>query len=168
MSVLAIDPGNERSAFCLCREDYLIYQAGKMENAELLDSIGRLRYLDCFGEIKPVIEMVASYGMPVGREVFETCVWIGRFAQQMDAWGFRKVDFLYRAEEKHYLCHDSRAKDANIRQALIDRFAKHDLKNGKGNKKNPDVFYGFSKDMWSAAAVAVCFLDKVKEGGAKV
>lgn len=57
-----------------------------------------------------------------------------------------------------------KAKDSNIRQALIDRYAKHDFKNGKGVKKNPDTFYGVSKDVWQAIAVGVTYYELLKEG----
>ena len=156
MKVLSIDPGNTTSGYALmdgykpirfgCADhDYLL---GLLETGSLeVDAV--------------IIEMVASYGMSVGKEVFETCVWIGRFWQA--AKEYSQVDRVYRLDEKVAICHDSRAKDTNIRQALIDRFAKHDFKNGKGTKKKPDFFYGFSKDMWAAFAVGVTWLDKQKE-----
>lgn len=163
--VLAIDPGNTESAYVLLNPDYRISNdnAGKWANKNVLNSI------EDFGgiygeELTVVIEMVASYGMAVGREVFETCVWIGRFIQTAIHAGCG-VDMIYRIEEKQTLCHDSRAKDSNIRQALIDRFARFDRKNGKGTKTHPDVFYGFRADMWSAFAVGATWLDKQKEKG---
>ena len=48
---------------------------------------------------KLVVEMVASYGMPVGKEVFDTCVWIGRYIQQVDDVG-KEYDYIYRKDEK--------------------------------------------------------------------
>ena len=99
-----------------------------------------------------VIEMVASYGMAVGATVFETCVAIGQFkeiAENQDI----PVEFIYRKDEKMNLCQSMRAKDSNIRQALIDRFGV------VGTKKNPGWFYGFKKDIWSAYAVGVTYCD---------
>lgn len=161
--ILAIDPGNTESAYVLFRPDYTISNriAYKFSNDTTLKVISD--FGGTFGpEMTVVIEMVASYGMAVGKEVFETCVWIGRFTQAAAAAGC-PVEYIYRIEEKQRICHDSRAKDSNIRQALIDRFAVFDKKNGKGTKSRPDVFYGFRADMWAAFAVGVAWLDKQKE-----
>lgn len=159
--ILAIDPGNVQSAYVLIGDDRKPAEYGKVANDDML------LYVRCLfaREEKPeavVIEMVASYGMAVGASVFQTCVMIGRLTEAALVSGF-PVEYIYRMEEKMAICHDSKAKDANIRQALIDRFAQHDKKNGKGTKKNPDWFYGFAKDEWAAYAVGTTWLDK-REG----
>lgn len=74
--------------------------------------------------------MIASYGMAVGKEVFETCVWIGRFIE-IAIFKNIEVEYIYRKDEKMNLCNSMKAKDSNIRQALIDRFGE------VGTKKNP-------------------------------
>ena len=150
MKVLAIDPGNRQSAWCMIDGETLKpLSFGKEENQVVLDAVQQHSYNSI------VIERVASYGMAVGRDVFETCEWVGRFTQAARV----PPDYVYRQEEKLHICGDSRAKDTNIRRALIDRFAQHDIKNGKGTKKNPDWFYGFSADVWQAYAVAVTYVE---------
>lgn len=160
MKILAIDPGNTESAYVLMNDDYSIQDCGFAKFENRLTLMGIQVACSLYGEdLTVVIEKVASYGMAVGAEVFETCIWIGRFAQAAMERGCR-VEYVYRLDEKLALCHDSRAMDSNIRQALVDRFAKFDKKTGKGTKKHPDWFYGFSRDIWSAYAVGVTWLDR--------
>ncbi|MGM3268072.1 hypothetical protein ACS2UZ_27095, partial [Bacillus cereus group sp. BC255] len=66
------------------------------------------------------IEMIASYGMPVGKEVFETCVWIGRFSERCNLVQNFMPTLIYRKDVKIHLCGTTKAKDPHIRQRLID------------------------------------------------
>lgn len=137
--ILAIDPGTIQSAFVLWDADQKeVKEKGIVKNLDLIAYIERDNADDT------VIEMVASYGMAVGKEVFETCVWVGRFYQASPC----PVHLLYRREVKMFLCGNMRAKDANIRQALIDMLGK-------------DVCKGVSRDVWSALAVAVTYVGSV-------
>jgi hypothetical protein len=144
-TILAIDPGPERSA--LVRWDGAALSLSEFaDNSEILTLL-RARAGD--GELL-AIEQIVSYGMPVGAEVFETVYWSGRFAE---AYGADCVRRIPRLKVKVHICHDSRAKDSNIRQALIDRFGK------PGTKKQPGALYGISGDLWAALALAVTALE---------
>lgn len=147
MRVLAIDPGNEQSAFCLLI-DGKPREWATVPNAELLSDIRKRRWHAYSPEL--ACEMIASYGMPVGREVFETCVIIGRI---IEAWG-GPSRLIYRKDVKLHLCGVTAAKDANIRQALIDIYGP-----GKdraiGRKGSPGPLYGVHGDEWAALAVGV-------------
>ena len=94
--------------------------------------------------------------------MFETCEWIGRFKQIFDGRGI-PYHIVTRKEEKLNICGSPRANDTTIRHALIDRFASHDFRTGKGTKANPDFFYGFRADQWSAYAVATTALDRAEK-----
>ena len=152
-TVLAIDPGPEQSAF-VTWDGKEILDKGIYENHLLV------RYLD-FDDIDfnfkvhsasyKVIEKIASMGMPVGATTFETVFWTGIFAKTI---GLGLYSRIPRMEVKMHLCNSSRAKDSNIRQALIDRFGV------PGTKKEPGLTYGLKKDLWQAFALAVTFYDQ--------
>ena len=147
MKILASDAGNTYSGAAIVElPEFRLVWFGKLPNEEIYDVVKNF-HID-----EVALEMVACYGMPVGKDVFETCVWIGRFIEQLK---WHKISYVYRKDEKMCLCGSLKAKDSNIRQALINRYAKHDFKTGKGTKKNQDVFYGVANDVWSAIAVAV-------------
>ena len=135
---------------------------GKISNYDLRDEIRFGHALVGVNRIS--IEMIKSYGMPVGAEIFETCVWIGRFLELLMPRG-AKVDLVYRADVKLHHCHSSAAKDSNITQALVDRFASGIPNHGKGTKAAPGWFYGFKADIWAAYALAVLTADTVGARG---
>ena len=160
--ILAIDPGTTESAYVLLNPELKPVAFAKMENEHLIDEAVSQMLVNMTGnvaeQVDVAIEMVASYGMPVGKEVFETCVWIGRFWEQLSK--FKNKTYIYRKDEKMTICGSPKANDATIRQALVDRFAPGVPNHGKGSKKQKGFFYGFSADVWSSFAIAVTYHDK--------
>lgn len=157
MQILALDVGTTESGFCLVEvETYKPLKFGKIANEELLQIVKTEDY-----ELL-VYEKFASYGMAIGESTIKSIEWNGRYIQSALDRNINTYPVL-RKDEKLCLCGTMRAKDSNIRQALIDRFAKFDFKNGKGTKKNPDWLYGFKADIYAAYAVAIVYID-VKNG----
>ncbi|MGN1389406.1 MAG: hypothetical protein ACI4WR_07135 [Bulleidia sp.] len=153
--IIAIDPGSTESGVVITTSLlYPVFHA-KVPNDDVFRIIR-----DQVAKSSSVcaIEMIASYGMPVGREVFDTCIWIGRFVQYCKTIGL-EPEFVLRQQEKLTICHSPKANDATIKQALVDRFASGVPNHGKGTKKDPGWFYGFKADEWSAYAVAVTYHD---------
>jgi hypothetical protein len=168
MIIFAIDPGTEESGYVLYDSGLnRIDDKGVVDNNTLARIIGELEpvYYDNELPVYPrfAIEMIASYGMPVGKDVFETCVWIGRFMEIIFKFTHEKADLIYRREVKMHLCDKiAKVNDAVIRQALIDLFPTDG--GGKrpqvGTKAKPGPLYGVTTDMWAALGVAVTAVNK--------
>ena len=154
---IAIDPGSEKSAYLVFSGEKKILDFGLTENKNLLELVLSARD-DRSAHL--TVEVFKSYGNIIGDTVLETCVFIGRLLQ---AWNDDERVTLY--TRKHvvaHICQNPRASDANIRQALLDRFER--TGGGKnpsvGTKSKPGPLYGVKKDIWSALALALTYHDE--------
>ncbi len=153
MKILAIDPGIMQTAYVLW-DNGTIEDKGILTNDAMLEKIKTIAPNDTF----LATEMVASYGMAVGKDVFETCVWIGRIIQTfIEHSDGGEWQLIYRRQVKMFLCNSVKAKDANIRQAIIDKLG------APGTKKNPGKTYGVHADEWAALGVALYKESEIKQ-----
>lgn len=142
LTLLAIDPGTTRSGWVQLGKNNDVLDSGITVNDDLIDFVCECGML---GD-ELAIEMIASYGKPVGAETFETCVWIGRF---MQAFGRPfATSLVFRRQVKRWVCNNDQAKDPHVRQALIDIFGP------PGRKSDPGPTYGVTGDAWAALGVA--------------
>lgn len=124
-AILAIDPGTTYSGWCLL-EDSEPVEWGWDDNEEIIKRlVNSTAGGSWFGGIfvHLVIEDVSHYGMPVGKDVFDTVRWAGRFHQAVaiPRLGI-DVTYIKRPDVKLHLCGSPRANDSTIRQAIIDRY----------------------------------------------
>lgn len=140
VTIVAVDPGPEQSGYCIWQQGRIL-ECGVLPNCELSMAV----YRDRFPESMLAMEWIESFGLAVGREVFETVYFCGKLAH---SWG-GKVLRVPRRACKIYLCGTMQAKDANIRQALLDKIGP------KGTKANPGPTYLVRSHSWSALAVGV-------------
>lgn len=178
--IVGIDPGTTQTAYVITLENVgmKILSKGIIENtyiyqtieSELLSIIVNVfsdqtsRDFKAYRSVNVYValEYIESKGMPVGATTFETCYMIGQLDYRFKCEAPHhlnkihkpinvSVNRIYRHEEKTAICGNSRAKDSNIRQALIDKYGI------VGTIKNKGFFYGVKKDIWQAFAVAETF-----------
>lgn len=154
MILLSVDTGTTKSAYVMVdTATYKIEESGKVDNEKMME-IARFGYYDAC-----VIEMFSSYGMRVGKEVFESVVMVGRL---MEAVYYRKgfnANRIERNKVKQFVCQKGGSvKDADVIQVLKDRFG------GKGTKAEPGFFFGVTADSWQAFSTSVAYIDMQKEG----
>jgi len=126
MPLLAIDPGTEKSGWALLEEDGTLVDHGWEDNGLVLSKLG----IEISSGTKLLIEDVSHYGMPVGRDVFETVKWMGRFDI------LHLAEWITRPDIKLALCGSVTATDSNVRQAVIDWYGGDEK--AIGGKKCPD------------------------------
>lgn len=102
-----------------------------------------------------VIEQIEAMGMAVGHETFETVFWSGRF---YETWPNENRFRLPRRPIKLHLCGSMQAKDANVRQALIDRFG-GSKEAAIGTIKRQGPLYGCKGHEFAALAVGVTWME---------
>ena len=154
MIVIGVDPGPTQSAFVVFDGKRVIEHDISLNKAlrDYLDqAISRISTIPN----AIVFEQVESFGMAVGRDVFETVLQTGRMFQVVE----RVAVLMPRRVVKLHLCHSMRAKDSNIRQAIIDRFGGSKAA-AIGLKKTPGPLYGVRSHEWSALAIALTYFDQ--------
>jgi hypothetical protein len=166
-NVLGLDPGTWETAYVgWDQETNKIIEHGFVPNEELLSWFreGQQQYTHVG------IEMIASYGMPVGKTTFETCLVIGRIIEiitehiKSDRHGRTMSQqwrpswrLCYRKQVTKHVCSGRGAGDTNVRRAVMDLFPA--IGGGKepvvGIKSQPGPLFGISKHKWPALAVAI-------------
>lgn len=157
--LVAIDPGTTQSGWVMMHGCTVLY-AAVLDNESCRKWIRYELDRDC----AVVVEVMSSYGMPIGEETIETIKWSGRFIEAATGKP-RVVGELRRKEIKLHLCGSLRAKDSNIWQAILDRYGGS---NAVGTKKKPGPLYGVKSHARQALAVAICWQEKLLEHAAPV
>lgn len=150
MMILGIDPGTDQSGWCDYDSDTRrVVDCGVDRNDQIIKC--------CHGpeceDVHLVIEMVQSYGSrTLGRPLFETCVWIGRFMEAAEG-NFASINRIHRGECCLHLCGKRQSKDSYMHEALRDKLGE------KGTKKAPGPLFGIRSHAWQALAVAVTWVE---------
>jgi len=152
MLILGLDPGSTIGWALIDAATWppRVRQTGKADET-LAVHIARTTGADLVA-----VEGVEARGMAVGQETMDAAWQGGRLAGHAEATGHRAVRVMRRTV-KLELCGSSRAKDANVRQAILDLYPP--TGGGKapqvGTKSRPGPLYGVAGHAWAALAVAI-------------
>ena len=167
MNILGIDPGPDESAIAIIKFDPYhgkwptLGIFGKYENRHILNSI-ELNLENIHG---CCIEQAQNHGHIVGRDVYETIWWSGRFYELAEHSLDMDVVRMKKPTINVELCGISRATNSQIVASVTDEFEPcgGGKNKRKGTKRNPGPLYGVSgQDVYDAMAAAIAFYRKIQ------
>jgi len=162
MIIIGIDPGPEHSGV-VAYDAYhkeVEQSFSEMANDKVFDYLRGTVYNP--KQVRLGIEIPACYGLRVGRDVFQTCVWAGRFIQEFTCLSFWTVYEVSRPEIVHHLTGKRGGPKAAVNAVLVDRFGPG-RKVAVGRKSAPGPLYGVKGHAWDALAVAYFVAETMKE-----
>lgn len=173
MRILAIDPGPSECGVVVIDSAGIVL-ARVMTTADTLALVRHRSWGMGGSDGVCVCEWFKARGMPLGDESLQTVRVEGAIRE---AW-FEDSTFhpLSRADVKLHLCGSAKAKDPNVRAALLDRYGgKAAIAPGRKGKpatrkrpaepfRAPGPLHGLKEHCWAALAVAVTWADLHGEG----
>jgi len=154
--VLGIDPGSFRTGWAVVdSETKEIEDFGLTDNIDLVSG-----YRDQVLDVDfAVIEAITPYGR-VGKTIMDTVLWSGILSESL----YKSVGdcfFIHRKTIMVEMCGTPKGNDTDIRHAIIDLYPP--VGGGKtpqiGLKSSPGPLFGIKKDIWSAIAVSLAFIE---------
>ena len=156
--ILAIDPGTTRSGL-------VVVERGLVEVAAKVDNEIALNYARSYSNGSALetsivcIERFEARGMPMSDDSVETVLFTGQLIEAVTCTKFAQLALLKRSKIKIALCGTARAKDANVRAALIDIWGDSIRKRKKDGTLSENQFTIVS-DAWAALAVATVYMQE--------
>lgn len=158
-TLLCVDPGTYSSGIIILKSKNkeIIYYNKAINNETLIDKINKNSEQEKYKFDYLIFEMISNYGMPMGDDTIQTILMIGRI---IEAAGKKNCRKILRQTIKSEICHNPKAEDSNVRQAIIDMYPR--TGSGKvpqiGTKKFPGPLYGITSHAWSALAVGLAWI----------
>lgn len=149
-TVIGVDPGTTQSGIVTLERDGRVGVAQNIDNNEVMALLANTADIHRPGTTFLAVEWIENMGMQMGQSTIRTVWWVGRFFQ---VWQPYPVIEVPRREVKLKICGDSRAKDPNVRAALMGLYGE-DPKAVVGTRKAPGPLYEVKSHAWSALGVA--------------
>jgi len=154
--IIGVDPGTKESGVVTITDNGMVVSAEIIDNEDLINCGNDL--INSHLQDVLVVEKITSMGMAVGQTVFDTVFFTGRLYEKFHELVARFYS-MPRLEVKLHLCGNNRAKDPNIRQALIDKYPA--VGGGAvpqiGIKKEPGPLFNIKSHCWSALALCITY-----------
>ncbi len=164
MKILAIDPGNIETGFCVWNS-----KTEKMVTKDYINNKLFLQNLDNkittdWGVEDVIIEMFSSYGGSFGQTSIDSCVFIGMLKEKLE-WD-HKVVLVFRQTIKMHHCKTLRGvNDGAVNCILREKYGEDNTKK-KPNEvywnKEVEKFGGrkwMNGDIWSSMAIATWYCE---------